>query len=116
MNYGFSYIFSHVTIFGMSWNSSKTARGKYFNLCSKHIFTTWVMVQQGTACRYPALLAKYSFCYLLCQNETKVAAGYRHAVRQYIPDEQFPELLLPELLEVGNVFVVPFYQPVNHQI
>lgn len=40
-----------------------------------------VMVQQGTACRYPALLAKYSFCYLLCQNETKVAAGYRHAVR-----------------------------------
>ena len=75
-----------------------------------------VMVQQGTACSYPALLAKYSFCYLLCQNETKVAAGYRHAVRQYIPDEQFPELLLPELLEVGNVFVVPFYQPVNHQI
>ena len=40
-----------------------------------------VMVQQGTACRYPALLAKYSFCYLLCQNETKAAAGYRHAVR-----------------------------------
>ena len=40
-----------------------------------------LMVQQGTACRYPALLAKYSFCYLLCQNETKVAAGYRHAVR-----------------------------------
>ena len=29
-----------------------------------------LMVQQGTACRYPALLAKYSFCYLLCQNET----------------------------------------------
>ena len=23
-----------------------------------------VMVQQGTACRYPALLAKYSSCYL----------------------------------------------------
>jgi len=40
-----------------------------------------LMVQQGTACRYPALLAKYSFCYLLCQNETKAAAGYRHAVR-----------------------------------
>ena len=22
-----------------------------------------LMVQQGTACRYPVLLAKYSFCY-----------------------------------------------------
>ena len=40
-----------------------------------------LMAKLGTACRYPALLAKYSFCYLLCQNETKVAAGYRHAVR-----------------------------------
>lgn len=40
-----------------------------------------VMAKLGTACRYPALLAKYSFCYLLCQNETKVAAGYRHAAR-----------------------------------
>ena len=52
---------------------------KEFN--HKELLVLLVMVQQGTACRYPALLAKYSFCYLLCQNETKVAAGYRHAVR-----------------------------------
>ena len=57
MNYGFSYIFSHVTIFGMSWNSSKTARSKYFNLCSKHIFTTWVMLR-----RIIAFLGDLSLC------------------------------------------------------
>ena len=31
-----------------------------------------LMVQQGTACRYPALLAKYSFCYYFVRVNLKV--------------------------------------------
>ena len=43
---------------------------KTYNINSLSYTLLPLMVQQGTACRYPALLAKYSFCYLLCQNET----------------------------------------------
>jgi hypothetical protein len=32
----------------------------------------YLMVQQGTACRYPALLVKYSFCYYFVRINLKV--------------------------------------------